>query len=755
MSGTAAIPPTHPPSAPATWGSPPTPILPKWYRERFSSRPLPPALGQLQVASTLSTTTISTVADLESLWARQSTPPEDHLLRLLVELVQDAPPPGHFVVLPADVCRARWLELPFRTRTRNCLQRASRGDALPPGEAITVAQLLVLPNLGTLSLIDLMCVTEAALKSGYLPQGAFSDTSARPSSDRRPSPDEPSEPLSSTTAVARPLTAGESPAVPNAHWDAATPLLKRLLTAAAEFRGARTLGAALSIDLVDLAAALGITSDLDDMLIDDITDGQALADEAVVAVAEFWESLSEKERLVLNHRLLTAEPLTLDELGRMVGVTRERMRQVQKRLESTIRHPSSIGAQALRRANTIVTLLRPAISPVVTESNLEKVISSIIPTPSRSDRSGAAIDLTRRMIREELNYSCTDGICLSVEAVEVRTDLLNAADDLADGVGILKERDLLDRLPDESWLEYWDVLFDNLKLHRLCGHLALRDTDKAKVKAALLEIGCPATKEEVAELSGLDRNQVGRQLSLLEGVVRADKVRWGMAEWVEDEYEGIAEEIIQRIHEDDGATRLSRLLQELPEMFGVSENSVRSFVGTPQFLLKDGYVSLADTSSIVLRPLADVIDGRNLDGTPYWCFKVEDRYFDGYSLAGVPPEIVKTFGCEPNGRTTVEISSPAGCRPLSVSWPLASVSGASLGYLSEPLRRLGTQAGDRVRLVIEDSGLVSFQRDRPADSGGIWHGIDDPAVDADPHGTPSAQRSQELLERIKNRHRGL
>ena len=38
-------------------------------------------------------------------------------------------------------------------------------------------------------------------------------------------------------------------------------------------------------------------------------------------------------------------------------------------------------------------------------------------------------------------------------------------------------------------------------------------------------------------------------------------------------------------------------------MFEVSENSVRSYVATPKFLLTDGYVSLADSSSIRLRPL--------------------------------------------------------------------------------------------------------------------------------------------------------
>ena len=100
-------------------------------------------------------------------------------------------------------------------------------------------------------------------------------------------------------------------------------------------------------------------------------------------------------------------------------------------------------------------------------------------------------------------------------------------------------------------------------------------------------------------------------------------------------------------------------------MFEVSENSVRSYVATPKFLLRDGYVSLADSSSIRLRPLTDVVHGHTVDGRPYWRFKVEDRYFDGYSLAGLPPEIVKTLGCEPDGRNTRARSrSPLAAGPF-------------------------------------------------------------------------------------------
>ena len=43
-------------------------------------------------------------------------------------------------------------------------------------------------------------------------------------------------------------------------------------------------------------------------------------------------SLSEKEAYILEHRLLTDDPVTLREIGERYNVTRERVRQLEARL---------------------------------------------------------------------------------------------------------------------------------------------------------------------------------------------------------------------------------------------------------------------------------------------------------------------------------------------------------------------------------------------------------------------------------------
>ena len=59
-----------------------------------------------------------------------------------------------------------------------------------------------------------------------------------------------------------------------------------------------------------------------------------------------YEDLSPRERYLLEHRLLSEEPVTLEAAGHEFGVTRERVRQIEERLKGKLR-VSLAGAAAL------------------------------------------------------------------------------------------------------------------------------------------------------------------------------------------------------------------------------------------------------------------------------------------------------------------------------------------------------------------------------------------------------------------------
>ncbi|MCQ3806927.1 MAG: hypothetical protein OXB92_07425 [Acidimicrobiaceae bacterium] len=477
--------------------------------------------------------------------------------------------------------------------------------------------------------------------------------------------------------------------------------LKRLLSGAAEFHGAVTVGDALQADLGHLARVLGIAPALDCVKIEELEADHRVADTVCERLAEMLASVPPAKRLILDERLFTDEPVSLSVLGRKIGLTPEAMRRNQIRVRESV--DRAIGAEI----SVLAVFAAQRLGPVVSCVALERVVADLLDDgPSTAE----VLDLARRILKSELNYRCIDGICLDPTAVALVARLRGRAGVIADDVGLIDEETLREHLPSAEWEASFPRLIECCGFARTGDRLALRDTAKARTKAALLDIGRVATKEEIASVLGLDPGRVSSQLSGIPSVARADKTRWGLAEWIDDEYDGISGEIIQRINEDGGAVSLKRLVEELPRLFGVSEASVRAYADAPQFAMRDGYVSLADESSVTLRSLDDVIDGRDAGGNAYWSFAVEDRYFDGHSLAGLPPELASELGCSPNSAVRVRVDHPAGCRDLSVNWRLTSLTGPSLGYLSGPLRRLGVSGGDRVSLVIKAPGVVEFRR---------------------------------------------
>ncbi len=676
--------PTVDPPPPAAWGSPSTPLLPRWYRKNMADTPLPLALIPHAARPADAMPRLRTVGDLPGFWNHRSRPLDNGLLRSVSDLVQNRWPPNDYTVLPAGVPRSRLFQCPFRVRTTNCVQRAYNMNQLTEDAPTTVGDLLVLPNFGIASLIDYMSVVEAGLESRFL--STFDASSSHAPGDQTAVPSLP-DPV--------PVLCVHS---------IAGLALERVFAAAQEFRGARTLGDALKGDLSTLAAAIGVAGELDEIPIEEVVLGHSLAEQLVLAIADLRDSLqqSDAKKLILETRILADDPQTLVQIANRVGLSRERIRQLERAIKATIK------SELRPMIGTISALLAERLAPVTPAEALEEQMDAVLSTAAIPDAPEGDLTAARRLVRRALAYSCVDGVCLSSEAVKVAEGLRKAARASADDAGLVDEARLRSTLPDESWEQHWDNLTDRSDLRRLNGHLALRATAKAKAKAALLQVGRPATKEEVAEVSGLAPDRVGAQMSVLPSIVRADKLRWGLAEWVDDEYEGIPAEIVQRINEDGGSTRLDRLLDEIPRRFGVSESSVRAYVETPAFRVEHGWVSVADNAAVTVGRFEDVSSGCDGNGDPYWMFPVHERYLQGFSITGVPPELVAALGCRLGGSTTTTVRAPAGVRDVSVIWRTTSLRGPEIGRIADALTAIDARDGDPVCIVVHSCDEISF-----------------------------------------------
>ena len=590
-----------------------------------------------------------------------------------------------FVAWPAGLDRAVLHALPLEVRTRNCLQceRLMEGD-----NRLTVQELLRVPNFGRKSLQDLLFTVEDFLNECV----RIGSTDSREAGE--PNERTPAAPKES----AIPATTAQAPRTP---WESAGQLLSPLLATATELHGAKTLADALNPELTCLAGRMGIAGAIGAIRIDQLASGTpGLVSITLARLALTLDAASETECTIIEHRLLRTPPTTLEVVGSQVGVTRERIRQVQARIERNIH--AALG----RGLRIIAATLKEPLGDVVSQSELEDRIAELVPVGE-----GFATRLLRRALLDEMGFTLDNGVFLDKRAAQELRDIRAEARRLADDVGLVDEQQLIASLPNEGWRRFWPWVRERCGLHDLFGSLGIRDSGKARAKAALISIGRPATREEIARMCGFGENKAGSHLSVIPSVVKADKDRWGLKDWVDDEYDGIAGEIIQRIEEDGGATTTERLLTELPGKFRVNPMSVRAYMQTPKFVIRDGWISLASTSSIELRDLDDVIDGRDHSGAPYWTFTAEDRFFDGYSVTGVPPEFAKALGCAPDAGERVRIDNLPDCPELSIRWPLASTTGASLGYLAEPLKHLGLEPGQRARVTIRGPCLVELSAD--------------------------------------------
>ena len=285
----------------------------------MADTPLPLALIPQAARPADAAPRLRTVGDLPGFWRHRSKPLDNMLLRNLSDLVQNRWPPNDYTVLPAGIPRSRLLQCPFRVRTSNCLQRALNMSRLPEDAPTKVGDLLVLPNFGIASLIDFMCVVEAGLESRFLSTLDASPADTPPKEAATTSPPDPATPLAGHSR------AGQA--------------LERIFSAAQEFRGTRTLGDALRGNLSSLAAALGVASDLDEIPITEVVSGLSLAERLVLEIADLRHSVqqSDAKQLILETRVLADDTNTLENIANKVGVTRERIRQLEKEIKATIR----------------------------------------------------------------------------------------------------------------------------------------------------------------------------------------------------------------------------------------------------------------------------------------------------------------------------------------------------------------------------------------------------------------------------------
>ncbi len=224
-----------------------------------------------------------------------------------------------------------------------------------------------------------------------------------------------------------------------------------------------------------------------------------------------------------------------------------------------------------------------------------------------------------------------------------------------------------------------------------------KNTMRCQVSAALRKIGRPATKEELAELLEHPTQSVGSILGNIEGIVRADRYRWGFDEWIDDAYDGIYGEIEQRINEYNGSVPIHIIMSEIPAQFDVAESSVKAYLASSAFVVDNGMVRMASKEEYVPRSPSRCADAIRIGDRWGYRSLIYDRHFNGYSL-GVNFDVAFANGLRPGDDLVVPVD---GCdEEVSLIWRSRNLNRlVDVGRVANYLLVRGYNAGETLILI--------------------------------------------------------
>ena len=395
------------------------------------------------------------------------------------------------------------------------------------------------------------------------------------------------------------------------------------------------------------------------------------------------------EKSILDERLWVEEPRTLEDIGKAFGLTRERVRRKQNELEQKI--------EACFNESGKTAILELAENVDVVDA-YSQVVAQI-----RRSAPHASPKVHRILIYSLIDfaaYTTINGVLISKHAIDAMEKMKSVARENADACGLIDREQLIDTIPGLALRRHFRWFLQQCGLREIFGMFTLRVTRKAKLKAALLALGRPATRPELAEMCSLTNKIASAALSSMPEIVRISRTQWALADWGLHEYRGIVEEIVDYISRAGGVAEVEPLIEDIADQFDVKRWSVRAYMQTPKFQMRDGLIQVAPQTSQHMKPLSEVVHGYGNEGLPYWTFPVLERYFRGYSIVGVPFEIAAYLGCPRDGATTLKLRNIPDCRHLTIQWYLSSTTKASIGFVRDALERQNLAAGQMARLTL-------------------------------------------------------
>ena len=407
--------------------------------------------------------------------------------------------------------------------------------------------------------------------------------------------------------------------------------------------------------------------------------------------------------VIVRQRLYPAgKKRTLDELGQALGVTRERVRQIEKRARGILQ--DRLEDPAFGAITRAAVRLRLELGRCVAFDSLPVEITRALtgePAPDEDE------DVAMRLLMELAGpYEAFERWLVRAPARELVTATTQEIEEVMDSGSLAQEvaaRILAANEVPEAEQAAW------LELACKCRTIedrvvSWRGSMADKTERLLAISGDPMTVEEIAAIMGEGTNMRSLLMQIQGGsrFLRRGKKHYGLSAWGGEEYTTIQEEIAQEIERQGGKASLQHLIDTLCAQFGVSENSVRAYASDVPFVrLTGGEIAIgtSDTRKFAPRSMAQTRDCFRVDG--HWALRfVVDRDVLRGSGRPVSVAVMQHLGLAPGGEAKLAFPDTE----VALRWGRQP----SMGSLRAVAQQHGCEDGDLL--------FVRFLGDLRADS---------------------------------------
>ena len=305
----------------------------------------------------------------------------------------------------------------------------------------------------------------------------------------------------------------------------------------------------------------------------------------------------ERKRAIVSSRYLGNS--TLDEIGQVFGVSRERVRQLETQLKSDFNAPSTLSSAVAKK-------IADAVLPL---SRHESVLESFPELAHPAEPFQGAYEqyfLMWKLWSIEGEWLIAPGFADSARAAIAACADENNVARLADVVHTLGV--------DEEQFIQWLPNLSGVLLLPDGEHIIIATNHQDRAVGVLSLKGEPMGTEEIIDALGIDVNSrsLSNQLAVDDRVSRVGFNLYALTAWDMEEFSSINSWIMHRIEASEtGSVSLDQLIADAPT-FNVSESSVRAYAAGSDFEVVDGMVSLSSGSGEIIDD--DPQDYRDL----YW-----------------------------------------------------------------------------------------------------------------------------------------